>query len=91
MPHKTRAPTGPLNTSTNQRLRGGFSVDVDVTSSDLGVGTITISPLMFNANDVFMNTAFQPIGVGTSIVTVVTPAVFDIPSNNQQITATVSP
>ena len=80
-----------FNTSSNQPLRGGFPVNVDVTSSDLGVGTITISPLMFNANDVFMITAFQPIGVGTSTVTVVTPAGFDTPSNNQQITATVSP
>ncbi len=80
-----------LNYSTDQRIRGGFSAAVDVETSNAAVGTITISPLTFNANDFFLNTGFDPVGAGTCNVTVLTAAGFDMPSNNRQISANVSP
>ncbi len=80
-----------FNWAANQNIRGGFMVDVDVTSSDLGVGTITISPLTFSSNEFFETTAFDPVAAGMCTVTVVTPAGFDPSSNLMQIMATVSP
>lgn len=80
-----------LNTSVTQALRGGFSANVVVTSSDLAVGTITTSPLTFTGGALFLNTGFLPVGPGSATVSLTTPPGFDPPSNNTQITATVNP
>jgi hypothetical protein len=80
-----------LNWQETQALRGGLSVPVAVTSPDAAVGTITTSPLMFNGGDAFATTEFAPVAAGTATITVGTPTGFDTPSNNHQITATVTP
>lgn len=80
-----------LNFSEVQFVRGGLSVDVEITSSDEGVGTISTSPLTFTSNNVTLSTAFVASSPGVSILSVVTPAGFTTPSNNQQRTANVSP
>lgn len=79
-----------MGISTSQRLRGGLSVDVAVTSSDTNVGVITTSPLTFVGNDNIENTQFDPVAAGVATVAVVTPTGWDTPSNFQTITATVS-
>lgn len=76
-------------------MRGGVTVNVPVTAIDQtggpGVGTITISPVVFAGNQQTRVTQFDPGAVGTSVITVGTPSGFDTPSNNRQITATVNP
>ena len=64
-------------------------ISIPITSSDLAVGTITTSPIIFNAGDSSDSTTFQPVGVGTSTISIGTPAGFSTPSQYQQITATV--
>jgi trimeric autotransporter adhesin len=64
-------------------------ISIPITSSDLAVGTITTSPIIFNAGDSGDSTTFQPVGVGTSTISIGTPAGFSTPSQYQQITATV--
>ena len=61
-------------------------------SSNTGVGTIVTSPLVFQAGDSSQSTSFQPVGAGTSTLSLATPANFVTPSNisTQQITATVT-
>ena len=67
----------------------GLTVNVDVTSSDTNVGTITTSPAVFNGGDSFFTTQFDPAAVGTTTISVVPPSGFNTPSNFRQITATV--
>src|SRR5690606_30449013 len=79
-----------------QGVRGGFSVQVPVTSSDTAVGTITTSPTF--ANGVGINqvsTQFDPLAAGTTTISVVQPAGFEAPSNpgggrSIELTATVT-
>jgi hypothetical protein len=67
-------------------------VNVTVTSSNPAAGTITVSPVVFAPNTFSVFTAFDPTAPGgVSTITVGTPAGFDTPSNQQQITATVNP
>lgn len=80
-----------LNIVQIQAVRGGLSVDVEVTSSAPAVGVITTSPLTFPGNNSLQNTQFDPIAAGTSQITVVPPSGFSTPSNFQSITATVTP
>lgn len=80
-----------LNIAQIQSIRGGLSVDVDVTSSATAVGVITTSPLTFVGNSNLVNTQFDPIAAGNTQITVVPPAGFSTPSNFQSITATVNP
>ena len=77
------------STGSGQRIRGGLSVDVPVMSSNVAVGTITVSPLNLASHEFSLNTAFDPQGVGMADISIATPAGFDTPSNDQQITATV--
>ncbi len=80
-----------LAPAQNQPLRAGLNgLGVDVTSSNTGVGTITISPVIFNQNVVSVNTAFDPAGVGTATITVGTPAGFFTPASLRSIVATVN-
>ena len=75
---------------SGQRLRAGLSVDVVVTSSNTDFGEITVSPVNFSANEFNDTTQFDPDGIGTTDISLQTPAGWDTPSNNQQITATVT-
>jgi len=63
-------------------LRAGLDdVEVAVTSSDSAVGQISESPLLFRAGDSQRNTAFDPIGAGTSTVQIVQPDGFTSPTS----------
>ncbi|MHB9036850.1 MAG: beta strand repeat-containing protein [Armatimonadota bacterium] len=84
-----------LNSSTRawaeyQNIRGGYSsVQVSVTSSNIAAGQITVSPLTFTGNVSSAITYFDPIAVGTSTISVVTPEGFSTPTTKAQINATV--
>jgi hypothetical protein len=81
-----------LNWQFNQALRGGPNVNVTVTSSNPAAGTITVSPVVFTPNTFSVFTAFDPTAPGgVSTITVGTPAGFDTPSGQREITATVNP
>jgi hypothetical protein len=71
-------------------LRSGLTVNVPVTSSNTGVGTITVSPVAIGPGTYLGNTAFDPVGAGTTNVSVGTPAGFSTPSQYQQFTVTVT-
>jgi hypothetical protein len=75
----------------NQPLRGGMpTVNVPVTSSDVNVGTITVSPLQFGPTVLAQSTQFDPRASGTTQITVGVPAGFDTPSTDRSILATVT-
>lgn len=73
-----------------QNLRGGLSVSIPVSSSDPGVGVVTVSPAVMTANSSYVNTAFDPIEVGSCIISIGTPDGFQTPTTSQQTTATVN-
>jgi len=76
-----------LGVQLNPNLAG---ISLSVTSSNTAVGTVN-SPLVFAGGNTFQNIAFQPVGVGTTNLTLgAAPAGFSTPSQYQQITATVS-
>ncbi|MGA1981677.1 MAG: hypothetical protein ABSG84_04320 [Acidobacteriaceae bacterium] len=78
---------------TYGQLDPGISqVGVNITSSNLAVGTITTSPVAFNAGDSSDSTQFQPVATGTTTLALglVAPPGFSIPSNYQSIPATVT-
>jgi len=75
----------------NQQVRGGSSFAVDVVSSNNSVGVITISPLVFTGIDDYRNTAFDPIAVGTTTISITQPAGFNPPVGKTSIVATVNP
>ena len=70
----------------------GAPVGVPFTSATPAVGTITTSPIVFAAGSTSGTTTFQPVGPGTSNLTVGTPAGFSspTPTANLTITATVT-
>jgi hypothetical protein len=68
-----------LNFIIVQPLRGVLTVDVEMMSSDMNVGTIA------------MNTDFDPMNAGSTMLDIATPGEFDTPSNLHTITATVAP
>ncbi len=70
---------------------GLAAISVPIISSNTAVGTITTSPVIFHAGDSSDPTTFQPAAAGTSNITLrAPPAPFSTPSQNQQITATVT-
>jgi hypothetical protein len=73
-----------------QMVRGGTNPSVDVMSSDTTVGVITISPLVFTGNDDYLNTAFDPIAVGTTTISITQPPGFLPPAGKASIVATVT-
>ncbi|MCP3995671.1 MAG: hypothetical protein GY722_11475 [bacterium] len=60
-------------------------------SSGPAVGAITISPLVFNSNIGSLNTAFYPIAVGTTTISITQPADFLPPAGKASVVATVNP
>jgi hypothetical protein len=66
------------------------NINLPVTSSLTTVGTVT-SPLVYPAGSEVQNLSFQPVGTGTSNLTLgAPPAGFSTPSQYQQIVATVN-
>jgi len=78
------------NRGSTQPIRGGLNVAVDVTSSSPGVGVITSSPVHLLGGSASATTAFDPIEVGTTTISLATPAGFTTPTTGTQITATVN-
>src|SRR6185312_12064766 len=75
---------GTLNyyTANNVYVSPGLgTISVPVTSSDTSVGTITLSPVVFNAGDGYKTTSFQPSSAGTATIALgATPAGFTTPA-----------
>jgi len=57
------------------------AVNVEVASSSPAVGTITTSPLAFNANVTSQTTQFDPQAAGVTTISVTTPTRFDTSNN----------
>lgn len=75
-----------------QPLRAGLSEPIVVTSSDLTIGTITLSPVTFPAGVVSVTSAFHPLLAGLATVAVLPPTGFiPPPPVTNTITATVTP
>ncbi|WNG56389.1 hypothetical protein F0U59_17670 [Archangium gephyra] len=74
----------------SQPLRPGVSTSVAVTSSNEAVGVITTSPVTFSAGESSNTTSFDPLGGGSTTLTLIHPAGFTVPSTKTQITATVT-
>lgn len=72
-------------------LAPGAPVTVPITSSIPGVGTVT-TPITFNPGDSSDFAVFQPVGAGSTVLTISTPGGFTVPSqaSTQIITATVT-
>ena len=79
-----------LNWAANQPLRGGLSVQAPVSVGDPDVGVITVSPVTIGPGVGTANTAFDPVGIGTTPISVGTPSGFSTSSTFAQITATVT-
>ena len=64
---------------------------MDLTNSAAAVGALTINPVVFNGGTSSLNTAFDPLQVGATTLSIVQPTDFTAPSNvNTSITATVT-
>lgn len=77
------APQEPVGPSAVQ-------VSVDLSTDTPSVGTITISPVVFNPGDTSQSTAFHPVSLGSTHINLATPTSFTMPSAYQQIAATVT-
>lgn len=76
--------------NSSARPRPGLQVEVPVTSGTLSVGTIAISPLVFQVTQYELHTTFQALAVGASVVSVGVPDGYAIPTAPyRQLTATV--
>jgi hypothetical protein len=75
----------------SQYVRGGASLSVDVVSSDPAVGVIIVSPLVFTGGDTALNTAFDPIAVGTTTISITQPPGFTPPAGKTSVVATINP
>ncbi len=73
-------------------LAPGFgNISVPVVSGTPRVGTITTSPLVFTpGGQAYQQTNFQPLAVGSSVLSVQAPSGFSTPTQYQQVTATVT-
>ncbi|MEN6372032.1 MAG: hypothetical protein ABFD64_08465 [Armatimonadota bacterium] len=76
--------------SAYQQLRGGLTVNVDVVSSNVNIGSITVSPLTFDSNGNSAVTKFTPLAAGTCTVSVVPPEGFSTPTTRREIDVTVN-
>ena len=77
------------NPVASEALAGGTSVQVNVTSQNTSVGTITTSPVTIAPGSSDAVTEFQPLTIGTTLVSAVGPAPFVVPSQGASMKATV--
>jgi hypothetical protein len=84
-----RLAPGTLVRETDQPVRGGFAPPVAVTSSDTAVGAITVSPLAFDSGVTSRSTAFHPVAIGTTALSVIQPEGFTNPAVGGAIEAVV--
>jgi hypothetical protein len=80
-----------LNFYTPQNVRGGLTVSVPVSTDNSAVGVMTVNPMSFGPNSYNLLNEFDPVGVGTTVITVDAPPGFSQPSNYRQATVTVNP
>ena len=85
-----RLQPGTLIFQQVQAVRGGFSVQVPVSSTVPDVGDITPSPVVLNGGASSVLAQFTPSAVGTTRLNLGTPSGFSTPSSSQQITANVT-
>ena len=71
------------------QVRGGFSVNVSVTSSDPAVGTIVVNPVTLAGGSSTAATSFHPVAGGSTVISLATPEGFGTPTSGQGIAATV--
>lgn len=76
--------------SACQNVRAGLTASVAVASSNPAIGTITVSPVVFNGNEGVKTTGFDGSSSGTADVSLTAPPGFETPSNFQSVTATVT-
>ena len=70
--------------SSRQELRAGLSVDIPVTSTDTGVGEITLSPVtLTGGGGDSANTAFNPLTAGSTTIAIDHPGDFTTPANGR--------
>jgi len=74
---------------TVQPLRGGAKLEVDLQVSDPAIGKIH-SPVLIASGHERAATEFTPTAVGSTVISVVTPAGFTKVANSTSITATVT-
>jgi hypothetical protein len=72
-----------------QSIRGGLTVNVNVTSSNTTVGTITTSPVVFAGGSTIGFTEFDPASAGSTTITVGAPAGFSTPATGVSAIVTV--
>lgn len=75
---------------TVQPLRGGAKLQVDLEVSNPGIGKVR-SPILIASGHERAATEFMPTAVGSTVISVVTPAGFTKVANSTSITATVTP
>ena len=77
---------------TDQKLRGGLSVSVNINNGTQATGTINGTPITLQGGD--SSTAsgavkFHPASVGTTLLSIAQPTGFTAPVTGGQLTATV--
>jgi hypothetical protein len=73
------------------QLMGGATVSVSVQSGAVLIGTIGSSPAVFTGAESSTSTIlFNPLGPGSSVLSVIQPAGFSTPTSGAQLTATVA-
>ena len=72
--HDNEGTGTPGNLAGLQQVRGGFSVDIDLTNTNPAVGALTINPVTINGGVSSTSTAFDPLTAGTTILGITQPA-----------------
>jgi hypothetical protein len=75
---------------TSQALAGGMTAQVNVTSSNTAVGTISTSPVTITGGTNDVTTQFQPLSKGSTLISVAGAAPYVIPTQYASLTATVA-
>ena len=90
----TRLNPATLNPEESQTVRGGLSVDVTVSTTPAGVGTMVPTPVTVTGGTAFesgvVTIAFNPAAAGTTLLEVVTPTGFSPSSSFRTMQATVT-
>jgi hypothetical protein len=78
-----------LNYVAAQAVRGSFQIQVNVTSSDTGVGQILSSPVTIAGGSVSGSTQFQPSAAGTTTISA-SASGYSVPVTYGSVNATVT-
>jgi hypothetical protein len=81
---------GSLGYVAIQPVRGGFSANVSVSSSNLATGLVTASPVLIDSGSSSATTQFHPVSSGSADITVGTPAGFSTPAQYTKVTANIT-